>query len=199
MRGAAITISVHWAISGPPLRYSRQFHAFRLNKKGVQGHSFSSGAGREPISMKKDPFIIKRFLFLLAFALLGSMSKAQNKPILSGDLNHDGIIDREDMSELSSIILQQRQPSQWVLKDGMITYSSIAEGQTNLCGDINHDATITVLDITCLINIINDPSLAERLIVLNNKICFTDKSGFIFNPEDDGLIDDGEEEFQIKQ
>lgn len=199
MRGAAITISVHWAISGPPLRYSRQFHAFRLNKKGVQGHSFSSGAGREPISMKKDPFIIKRFLFLLAFALLGSMSKAQNKPILSGDLNHDGIIDRNDVNELCSIILLQRQPSQWILKGGVITYSSIAEGQTNLCGDINHDGKITVLDMSRLISIVSDSSLAERLIVVDNRIYYTNESGFIFNPEDEGLINDGEEEFQIKQ
>lgn len=136
-----------------------------------------------------------KYSLIILLALLSTPLWSQVSTPLNGDMDHNNRIDAEDVKVLAKMIVGKQAQEQWQVQNGSIVASTSVVGVTNLCGDINHDKKLSVLDIVRLVAIVKDPAKAERVIIRNGAIDYASGSGFDFNPEDGGLVDDGEEEF----
>lgn len=136
-----------------------------------------------------------KYSLIILLALLSTPLWSQVSTPLNGDMDHNNRIDAEDVKVLTKMIVGKQAQEQWQVQNGSIVASTSVVGVTNLCGDINHDKKLSVLDIVRLVAIVKDPAKAERVIIRNGAIDYASGSGFDFNPEDGGLVDDGEEEF----
>lgn len=136
-----------------------------------------------------------KYSLIILLALLSTPLWSQVSTPLNGDMDHNNRIDAEDVKVLAKMIVGKQAQEQWQVQNGSIVASTSVVGVTNLCGDINHDKKLSVLDIVRLVAIVKDPAKAERVIIRNGAINYASGSGFGFNPEDGGLVDDGEEEF----
>lgn len=136
-----------------------------------------------------------KYSLIILLALLSTPLWSQVSTPLNGDMDHNNRIDAEDVKVLAKMIVGKQAQEQWQVQNGSIVASTSVVGVTNLCGDINHDKKLSVLDIVRLVAIVKDPAKAERVIIRNGAIDYASGSGFDFNPEDGGLVDDGVEEF----
>jgi len=146
-------------------------------------------------------FFLHRLLLVLFFLLLPSLVKAQVLPtVILGDMNHDGKITKDDVTLLSFVCLQKNDLQIGTVNGDAITFSTSATfspsstNKTFLNGDLNFDNKITISDVTRLIKYINNPASMLYVVVREGKIVFVNKQGFVFNPEEDDFVDDGEEE-----
>lgn len=136
---------------------------------------------------------MKKISSVISIALAAGLLHAQNGTPLQGDMNHDGSINSDDVTCMAEILLQRRSLEQWQAKNGSVTYSTLVSGTQNLCGDLDASGTLTVKDLVSLVALTKNPSEAKVVSVNSQgQIVFTNGSGFLFNPEDGGLIDDGE-------
>lgn len=132
--------------------------------------------------------------FILLFFLCLPLLAGTIVPV-HGDLNQDGQITNADVTTLADMVLQKQQATHWIVQNGIVTSARAKDGDSDLCGDLNHDGKLTVNDIIYMLRLIQKPTDVEYVDIKNGKICYANKGGLNFEPEDDGFIDDGEIEF----
>lgn len=166
---------------------------WRIGKKSIYLHpSIKENIENYVIPMNQ------RFLILLMVLMSSLRVWADNTVVLHGDVTHDGAITEQDAKLLVEMVLQSKPQQMWRVLDGRVAYRTISLGTVNtdpLCGDMDHNGQLDIVDVIKLIELVKDPSKAERVGVMGGKITFMNTGGINFNPEDGGFIDDGVIEF----
>lgn len=136
---------------------------------------------------------MKKIASIITIAMSAGMLYAQDVTPLQGDMDHKGDINLEDVKYLADVLLQKQAVEQWLASNGKVIHTTDVDGTRNLCGDMDASGTLTVKDLVMLVALTKDPSKAKVVRVNSQgQIVISDGSGFVFDPEDDGLIDDGE-------